>query len=172
MNLEKDIVLRNVYLLWLKNKELLYIRIELAQRFWQIYLKLMIAYYIIYYLLNYYFHIVQLCGCFTWNLINRLHGRALRVIYRDFNSSFGELLRRDSSTTLHQRYLQNLMTEIFKIKIGIAPERLKGFLNLLMHLIIWGINLNLTIVYPALKGMELKRHLLEVQNYGTKFPHQ
>ena len=112
---------------------------------------------------------------YSWKLnarIKRLHERALRVVYRDFDSSFQVLLRRDSSTTLHQRYLQNLMTEIFKIKIGIAPERLKGFLNLLMHLIIWGINLNLTIVYPALKGMELKRHLLEVQNYGTKFPHQ
>ena len=73
LNLEKDIVLGNVYLLWLKNKELLYIRIELVQRFWQIHLKLMIAYYIIYYLLNYYFHIVQLCGYFTAkNLITSL----------------------------------------------------------------------------------------------------
>ena len=60
------------------------------------------------------------------NLINRLHGRALRVIYRDFNSSFGELLRRDSSTTLHQRYLQELMTEVFKVKTDIAPELMKG----------------------------------------------
>ena len=34
--------------------------------------------------------------------INRLHERALRVVYRDFDSSFEELLRRDSSTTLHQ----------------------------------------------------------------------
>ena len=45
--------------------------------------------------------------------INRLHKRALRVVYRDFDSSFEELIRRDSSTTLHQRNLQNLMTEIF-----------------------------------------------------------
>ena len=32
--------------------------------------------------------------------INRLHERALRVVYRDFDSSFEELLRRDSSATL------------------------------------------------------------------------
>ena len=32
--------------------------------------------------------------------INRLHERASRVVYKDFDSSFEELLRRDSSTTL------------------------------------------------------------------------
>ena len=32
--------------------------------------------------------------------INRLHERALRVVYEDFDSFFEELLRRDSSTTL------------------------------------------------------------------------
>ena len=44
--------------------------------------------------------------------INRVHERALRVVYRDFDSSFQELLSRDSSTTLHQRNLQKLMTDI------------------------------------------------------------
>ena len=57
--------------------------------------------------------------------INRLHERALRVVYRDFNSFFGKLLRRDSSATLHHRNLQKLMTEMFKIKTGITPEFLK-----------------------------------------------
>ena len=54
--------------------------------------------------------------------INRLREWSLRVVYRDFDSSFEELLTRDSSTTLHQRILQKLMTEIFKVKTGIAPE--------------------------------------------------
>ena len=58
--------------------------------------------------------------------INRLHERALRVVYRDFDSSFEELLRKDSSTSLHQRNLQKLMTETFKVKIGIAPELTKS----------------------------------------------
>ena len=57
--------------------------------------------------------------------INRLHERALQVIYRDFDSSFEELLRRDSSATLQQRNLQKLITEIFKIKTGKAPELMK-----------------------------------------------
>ena len=46
--------------------------------------------------------------------INRLHERALRVVYRDFDSSFDKLLRRGSSITLHQRNLQRLMTEILR----------------------------------------------------------
>ena len=58
--------------------------------------------------------------------INRLHERALRVLYRDFDSSFEELLRRDSYTTLHQGNLQKLMTEMFKVKTGIALELMKG----------------------------------------------
>ena len=48
------------------------------------------------------------------------------TVYRDFDSSFEELLRRDSSTTIHPRNLQKLVTEIFKVKIGIAPELMKG----------------------------------------------
>ena len=66
------------------------------------------------------FHSRKLNAC-----INRLHERALRVVYKDFASSFEELLRRDSSTTLHQRNLQKLMTEIFKVKTGIAIELMK-----------------------------------------------
>ena len=58
--------------------------------------------------------------------INRLHERALRVVYNNFDSSFEELLRRDNSTTLHQRNLQKLMTKIFKVKTGIAPELMKS----------------------------------------------
>ena len=70
----------------------------------------------------------------SWKLnarINRLHERALvvvyiRVVYNDFDSSFDKLIRRDSSTTLHQRNLQKLMTEIFKVETGIALELMIG----------------------------------------------
>ena len=58
--------------------------------------------------------------------INRLHERTLLVVCKDSDSSFGELLRRDSSTILHQRNLQKMMTQIFDVKTGIAPELMKG----------------------------------------------
>ena len=90
---------------------------------------------------------------YSWKLnarINRLHERALvvvyiRVVYNDFDSSFDKLLRRDSSTTLHQRNLQKLMTEIYKVETGIALELMKGVFDLLVYLIIWGISVNVAV---------------------------
>ena len=48
--------------------------------------------------------------------MNRLRERALRVVYRDFDSSFEELLRRNSSIALHQQNLQKIMIET-KLKL-------------------------------------------------------
>ena len=50
------------------------------------------------------------------NRINSIHERALRVVYRDYNAGFSELLSKDKSVTIHQRNLQLLATEIFKTK--------------------------------------------------------
>ena len=61
--------------------------------------------------------------------INRLHERALLGVYRAFDSSFEELLGRGSSTTLYQRNLQKLITEIFQVKTGIASKLIKGVLE-------------------------------------------
>ena len=55
--------------------------------------------------------------------INRIHERALRIVYKDFNSSFQELLIEDNSLRIiHHRNLQKLVTEIFKVKNGLSPE--------------------------------------------------
>ena len=53
--------------------------------------------------------------------INHIHERALRIVYRDFTSSFQELLVKDNSVTIHQKNLQKLVTEIFKVKKNLAP---------------------------------------------------
>ena len=44
--------------------------------------------------------------------INRIHERAMRVVYKDYNSSFDELLEKDNSYKIHDRNLQKLVTEI------------------------------------------------------------
>ena len=49
------------------------------------------------------------------NRINRLHERALRLVYMDYEFIFEELLLKDNSLTIHQRNLQNLMIKIFKV---------------------------------------------------------
>ena len=55
------------------------------------------------------------------NRINRIHERALRVVYNNNNATFEELLKKDNSVKIHDRNLQVLVTEMFKVKLGIAP---------------------------------------------------
>ena len=63
------------------------------------------------------------------NKINRIHERALRLVYHN-NLSFSELLDLDNSVTVHQKNLQVLVTEIYKVKNGIAPEIMKDIFEL------------------------------------------
>ena len=51
--------------------------------------------------------------------INHTHERALRIVYKDFNLSFQELLIEDNSLNIHHRNLQKRVTEIFKVKNGL-----------------------------------------------------
>ena len=57
----------------------------------------------------------------TENKINRLHERVLRIVYRDYDSTFEELLVKDGSVTFHNRNLQQLAVEIYKNKNGLSP---------------------------------------------------
>ena len=56
------------------------------------------------------------------NKINRLHERALRIVYRDSNLSFSQLLDMDNSVSVHHRKLQKLATEMFKVKHDLSPK--------------------------------------------------
>ena len=55
------------------------------------------------------------------NRINRIHERALRIVYNDDNSTFNELLKKDGSFTIHERNIQTLLIEVFKVINGISP---------------------------------------------------
>ena len=59
------------------------------------------------------------------NRINRIHERALRTAYKDYESSFDQLLKKDNSFTIHERNLQRLATEIYKTKNDLAPMFMK-----------------------------------------------
>ena len=56
------------------------------------------------------------------NRINRIHYRALKLIYNDENSTFEDLLLRDGSFTIHERNIQSLAIELYKVAYGISPE--------------------------------------------------
>ena len=59
------------------------------------------------------------------NKINCLHERCLRLIYSDNRSSFQELLSKDDSVTIHQRNIQILATELYKVANNLSPELMK-----------------------------------------------
>ena len=54
--------------------------------------------------------------------INKLHERALRVVYKDENLTFEELLRKDGGFTIHERNLQKLALLMYKVKNGLCPS--------------------------------------------------
>ena len=54
--------------------------------------------------------------------LNKLHERALRMVYKDNISTFEQLLIKDNSMTIHQRNLQKLGTAMYKIKNEISPK--------------------------------------------------
>ena len=54
--------------------------------------------------------------------INRIRERALRVVFKDSNSSFDELLVRNNSVSIHIRNIQLLAIELHKVANGLSPE--------------------------------------------------
>ena len=90
--------------------------------------------------------------------ISRFQERFLRVVFKDFDSSFEKLLRKDSSTTLHQRNLQKLMTAIFRVKTGIAPELMKGVFEFL------------DVPYNLRNQSKCSRSIPCTEKYGTETP--
>ena len=63
------------------------------------------------------------------NKINRLHERALRIVYSDFKSFFEGLHMKDNSFSIHERNIQSLAKEIYKFLNGLSPS----FLNNVFH---------------------------------------
>ena len=56
------------------------------------------------------------------NKINKLHERSLRLVYNDQVSSFLEFLDMDKSFSIHERNLQSLAIEMYKIEQNISPS--------------------------------------------------
>ena len=55
------------------------------------------------------------------NKINKLHERALRILHKDDCSTFRQLLAKEESVTMHERNLQKLAIEMYKVKHNILP---------------------------------------------------
>lgn len=85
-------------------------------------------------LLNAYFNSIFEYGKLVWMFcsrklnakINHLHHRALRIVYRDYNSSFEDLLKVDGSCSIHHRNIKFLAIEIYKAINNLSPEFMSG----------------------------------------------
>ena len=54
--------------------------------------------------------------------INHIHERALRLVYNDYTSSFGELLKKDKSVCIHHRNIQYVAIEMYKVMRDLSPQ--------------------------------------------------
>ena len=90
------------------------------------------------------------------NKINRLHERALRLVYKDNNLSFSELLEMDNSFTIHHINLQKLATEMYKIKNNISPCFMKSIFPLSYN------------IYDLRHNSDFKRENIRTVTYGSE----
>ena len=58
----------------------------------------------------------------SYNKINKIHERALRILHKDSTSSFENLLIKSNSVSIHQRNLQLLLIEIYKTVNNLNPS--------------------------------------------------
>ena len=88
------------------------------------------------------------------NKINHLHERSLRIVYKDNYSSYVDMLAKDNSFTIHQRNIQSLAIEIFKVK--------RNFLNVIMCNILK----TKTLTYNLRSQTEFVRDCVDTRRYG------
>ena len=81
----------------------------------------------------------QFCYCpLTWmfcsrpvnDKINRIHTRALRLVYLDYTSSFDDLLIKNNSVTIHHHNIQRVAIEMFKALKGVGPEIMRSLFDI------------------------------------------
>jgi hypothetical protein len=87
-------------------------------------------------------------------LINKVHKRALSAIYRDFHSSFFDLLEKDKSVKIHVRNLRTLLIEVFKSLNQVNPK------------FMWKIFVPKSMRYSLRSGKTLKLPTTNTQRYG------
>ena len=54
------------------------------------------------------------------NKINRLHERALRIVYKNDSLTFQELLDLDNSVSIHHKNIQKVAIEMYKVKNNLS----------------------------------------------------
>ena len=88
--------------------------------------------------------------------INNLHERALRLVYKDQISSFEQLLQRDKSFCIHDRNLQKLAIEMYKVKHNLSPSFMQS------------IFVSTNKIYNLRNNPEFKTENIRTTHYGSE----
>ena len=67
------------------------------------------------------------------NKINRFDEWMLRIVYKDYNSSFAELSSEDKSFTVHHKNVQKLAIKMYKIKNELCTKILRNLFKEVTH---------------------------------------
>ena len=91
------------------------------------------------------------------NKINKLHGRCLRIVYNDKQSSFNQLREKDGSVSIHKRNIQILATEMYKLISNLSPPILNAVFKL-----------NSDSLYNLRQISQFSRSLVKSLYHGTE----
>ena len=86
--------------------------------------------------------------------INHLHELSLRIVYKDNYSSYVDLLAKDKSFTIHQRNVQPLAIELFKVKRNLS------------NVIMCNILKTRTLTYNLRSQTDFMRDCVNTRRYG------
>ena len=91
-----------------------------------------------------------------YNKLNRLHKRMLRRVYKDYKSSAAELLSEDKSLTVHQKNVQKLATEVYKVKNELCAKIMLDLFKEVTH------------PYNLRNGLICGSYKIKTVRYGTE----
>ena len=81
----------------------------------------------------------------------------MRIVYNDYKSNFKEFLERNHSFTIHERNIQYLATEVYKIKNGL-------FAVIMNDVFQFGKN----FAYELRSGFHLQRTNIQTVHFGSE----
>ena len=84
------------------------------------------------------------------NKICEIHHRTLRVVYNEYNKSYGELLQLNNNMSIHQRHLQYLALEVFKPLMHLNQEFMWSYFN--ENPIPYGLRKGIKVFLPPVKS--------------------
>ena len=94
----------------------------------------------------------------------------MRVVSKDYNSSFDELLEKDNSYKIHDRNLHKRVAEIVKVKMNLDPEIMRVVFEIVEgpHALRNELKLKSRKIHPVRHGIETASFV--ALESGTVYP--